>query len=123
MKTVYYYLYYRIYSLWKKMPGRDYAFSAMAALSLLLILNIATVIIYFRFLKNFSFQQVRIPVVLSIVLILAANYFIFVYEDKYIEIEKRFNNEVEKQKKLKSGAIIIYVFLTFVFLFWVLFNK
>lgn len=105
------------------MPGRDYAFSAMAALSLLLILNIATVIIYFRFLKNFSFQQVRIPVVLSIVLILAANYFIFVYEDKYIEIEKRFNNEVEKQKKLKSGAIIIYVFLTFVFLFWVLFNK
>lgn len=123
MKTVYYYLYYRIYSLWKKMPGRDYAFSAMAGLSLLLILNIATVIIYFRFLKNFSFQQVRIPVVLSIVLILAANYFIFVYEDKYIEIEKRFNNEVEKQKKLKSGAIIIYVFLTFVFLFWVLFNK
>ncbi len=123
MKTVYYYLYYRIYSLWKKMPGRDYAFSAMAALSLLLVFNIATVIVYFRLLKNFTYQQVKIPVILSVALILVANYFIFVYKDKYIEIEKRFINRIEKQKKLRSIAIISYVFLTFVFLFWVLFNK
>jgi cytochrome c biogenesis protein CcdA len=123
MKTAYYYLYYRIYSLWKKMPGRDYAFSAMTALSLLMIFNIATFIIYFRLLKYYSIQQVKIPVILSVVLILIVNYFIFIFKDKFLEIEKRFICESEKHKKLKSIPIIIYVFLTFIFLFWVLFNK
>ena len=104
------------------MPGRDHAFSAMSALSLLLIFNIATLLIYFKFFKKFASQQVKIPVILSVVLILIVNYFIFIYKDKYIEIEKRFINEIEKQKKLRSIAIITYVFLTFVFLFWVLFK-
>jgi hypothetical protein len=123
MKAAYYYLYYRIYSLWKKMPGRDYAFSAMTALSLLIVFNIAVLIVYFRLLKNYSFQQVKIPTILSTVLILVVNYFIFMYKDNYIEIEKSFINETQKQKKIRSIPILIYVFLTFIFLFWVLFNQ
>jgi len=123
MKTAYYYLYYRIYSLWKKMPGRDYEFSAMTALSLLIIFNISSLIAYFRLLKSYSFQQVKIPLIISAVLILVVNYFIFIYKDNYIEIEKSFINETQKQKKIRSIPVLIYVFLTFFFLFWVLYNK
>lgn len=105
------------------MPGSDHAFSAMAALSLLIIFNIATVIVNFKLFIDFSYQQVKIPVILSVVLILTINYLIFIYKSKYIEIEKRFLNEMRKHKQLRSIAILTYVFLTFIFLFWILFDR
>ena len=124
MKTIYYYLFYRIYSLWKKMPGRDHAFLAMVALSLLILYNFITIIGYLNFINSSNINKYKTPLIVFAILVIAINYFIFIFKNKYVTIEAEFINESEKQKFISSIVVLIYVFLTFVFLFWVLFfNK
>jgi len=123
MKTAYYYLYYRIYSLWKKMPGKDHAFSAMAAQSLLFLFNFISIIGYFRIIKSSNITMYKMPLIFFAIMVLVINYFIFIHKQRYEKIETLFIKENKKQKVIGSIIVIVYVFLTFVFLFWVLFNK
>jgi hypothetical protein len=113
----YYYLYYRIYSAWIKIKGSDHAFLAMVALSLLLMLNISTLILYFDLLNDMIYDDIRLPIILGVILVLVVNYFVFIYRNKYKKIKKLFMNETKRQKIIGSIIIITYILLTFVLLF------
>lgn len=102
------------------MKGNDHAFLAMVALSLLLMFNISTIVLYFDLLNNMVYQDLRLPIILGVILVLVVNYFVFIYRNKYKKIEKIFKNETKKQRIVGSIIIIIYTILTFVLLFSVL---
>jgi len=106
------------------MPGRDHAFLAMVALTLLILYNFISIIGYLNFINSSNIDKYKTPLIVFAIMVLAINYFIFIFKDKYVKIEAEFINESEKQKCISSIIVLIYVFLTFVILFWVLFfNK
>lgn len=105
------------------MPGNDNAFSAMAALSLLILFNIASIIGYFNLINILNLEKYKKSLIVFAIMVLVINYLIFIHKKKYEKIETKFINENKAQKKISSFITLIYVFLTFIFLFWVLFNK
>ena len=69
MKTAYYYLYYSIYTLWKKMPGKDHAFIAMAALCLLIGFNLISFMILLDQYYNITAEKGKNLIILIIIII------------------------------------------------------
>jgi hypothetical protein len=105
------------------MPGRDHAFSAMAAVSLLILFNIATIIGYFSLFNISNVEKYKIPLFVFAITVLVINYYVFIHKKKFEKIEAIFINESKEQKRTNSVIVIAYVLLTFIFLFWVLINK
>ena len=103
------------------MPGSDNAFSAMIALSLLILFNIATIIGYFKLINSSNIEKYKKLLIVFAIIVLVINYLIFINKKRYKKIETKFINESSKQKRNSSIVVIIYVLLTFIFLFWVLF--
>jgi len=112
MKTVYYYLYYRIYSLWKKMPGRDHAFSAMAALCLIIGYNLLSLMILIDSHYDIPINKGKNLVVFLVILLFVSNYFIFVHKERFKKIVERFKNESKNNKIASSIGIIFLVIFT-----------
>jgi hypothetical protein len=92
------------------MDGTDHAFKAMAALSLLLIWNFITIAIYFDFFDNID----KYTLIFTLISTLVMNYFVFIYNKKYLEIEVLFKNESKSQKKIGGGVILIYAIFSLV---------
>jgi hypothetical protein len=92
------------------MDGTDHAFKAMAALSLLLIWNFITIAIYFDFFDNID----KYTLIFTLISTLVMNYFVFIYNKKYLEIEVLFKNESKSQKTIGGGVILIYAIFSLV---------
>jgi hypothetical protein len=105
------------------MPGKDHAFSAMAALSLLILFNCATIIGYFQLLDNSNIEKYKIPLFLFAIFVLVINYSIFIHKKKFEKIKIKFAKATKKQQLIGSIGVIAYVFVTFFLLFLVLFYK
>lgn len=59
------------------MPGRDHAFLAMAALSLLILYNVLSMIIFLKLFAGFTYQQVKVPVIVGVFLFFNCKLFYF----------------------------------------------
>jgi hypothetical protein len=111
---LYYYVFYCIYRVWIKMDGTDHAFKAMAALSLILMWNFITIAIYFEVFDNID----KYTFVVTVIGILVINYFVFIHNKKYLEIEELFKNESKAQKKIGGLATLIYAIFSLVIMLW-----
>jgi len=105
------------------MRGTDNAFSAMTALSLLILFNIATLLGYFELIDDSNIEKFKKPLIVFAIMILVINYFIFIHKNRFEKIANKFVNETKEQKRNSSIIAIAYAILTFVFLFLVLFFK
>jgi formate hydrogenlyase subunit 3/multisubunit Na+/H+ antiporter MnhD subunit len=115
MKTAYYYLFYRIYVVWKKMPGKDRAFSAMTALCLIIGFNLVSLLILIDSHYDIPTNQGKAYILIMIISLFVANYFIFIFNERFKMIEEKFQNE-SKGKKIASSIGIIFLLLFTVFL-------
>ena len=118
IQKFYYYLYYRIYSTWKKNKSYDVAFTSAMVLSSLVLINIICVISLIRiFFLSITFITGKYIITILGLANVLINYFLFVHKNKFLKIEKRFQDETYNQKNARSVYIYLYVTLTFVFIF------
>jgi hypothetical protein len=114
----YYLLYYRIYKATSRTNKDVVEWTTMIALSLLVFLNLMTLLelIWPHILKGTN-KNISI---LGGLFVLATNYYIFIFKDKYLKIVKDYSNK----KKLNSffiGVItIIYIIGSIYFMLHVL---
>jgi len=112
MKTAYYYLYYRIYSFWKRMPGKDHAFSAMAALCLIICYNIVSLIILVDKYYDIPIKKGGNLIIVFVIILFVSNYFIFIHKARYKKIEGKFKNESKVNMLVSSVGTILFVLFT-----------
>ncbi len=116
--NLYYNTFYSIYRVWVKMDGSDHAFKAMAALSIIIIWNLTTLAAYIDIYQYTNYETLKIPAILAMVAILVINYFIFIHNKKYIEIEASFKDLPLSKKKRGSLGVLIYAILSLVVMLW-----
>jgi hypothetical protein len=109
--NIYHYLFYGIYSIWKKMPGKDHAFLSMLVLTTLWFLNAVNGIVIYERLTGKKFENTIVLILSIFFLFFSINYYLFVHNKKYIKIEENI-----KQKPLVF-KIITYIILLLLVLF------
>ena len=105
------------------MPGQDNAFTAMAALSLLILFNIATIVGYLKVFDSSNIKNFKAFIFSFAIMVLVINYLVFIHKKRYEKIETKFISESQKQRKARSFIVLTYILLTFILLLCVLFNN
>ena len=90
------------------MKGNDNSFSAMAALTLLLGFNILAIVNVTGLMEKYTYEQLKVPIILGGISLFVINYLIFLKDKKYLEIEKIFINESKRKKQIGNIIIILY---------------
>lgn len=114
IRNTYYYLYYWIYKMTYRTNRDIIEWSSMIALSVLLYLNITSLIILLIPKEVVITFKYEIFYVIGL-LLLIMNYFIFIKDRKYLRIVERFKTENKKYFYLKSISILAYIFLSVYF--------
>jgi len=94
------------------MPGRDHAFSAMAALCLIIGYNLLSLMILIDSHYDIPINKGKNLVVFLVILLFVSNYFIFVHKERFKKIVERFKNESKNNKIASSIGIIFLVIFT-----------
>ncbi len=120
LKTGYYYLFYKIHKFTSKLGKYDVAFSSITGLSGLQLFNIITIILSIPPLEKVFIVHYKLYIFFITLLFFIINYFLFVYKDKYLDIEKKYKNESKRQKSIGDFIVTTYIILSFVLLFKVI---
>ena len=123
MKNEYYRFFYRIYILWKKIPGREHAFLAMSAMSFIIGCNLVSLLIIIDKFYDISINHEKSIIIILIAFLFICNYFIFIHKERFIKIEEIFKDEKNINKIISSTMSTLYIILTFALLFVLLFYK
>ncbi|HEX8577109.1 MAG TPA: hypothetical protein VF677_12515 [Flavobacterium sp.] len=118
MKKAYEYIYYKIYKIARiteKSWGKEMAMPhwlALFIISIFLMLNSVLGLITYILLthKVPEFDKIYIIVVMCGFFI--GNYLLFIREDRYKKIIKKFDNESPKQKTIKTIFFWLYIVLS-----------
>ena len=122
IKFVYYYFFYKIHKFTGKLGKYDVAFSSITGLVGIQLVNIITFILSINFLKEYFLNHYKIYIFFITLFLFTVNYFLFIYNDKYIKIEGKFSNESLQQRIIINFIVTIYVILSFILLFIVINN-
>ena len=113
------YIYYKFYIWAQKINGKKSSpeYTAMFTTSFLFAMNIAVLVLVLIFIINKElinpiFTNKPVLYVFAIIVGLT-NYFLFVYDKRYLDIVKEFQKESEQRKKQGTIYIWLYIFLTF----------
>ncbi len=113
------YIYYKFFIWAQKISGKESSpeYTAMFTTSFLFGMNLAVVSLIIMFIINDSkidllFTNKPVLYVFAIVVGLA-NYFLFVYDKRYVDIVTEFKKGSEQVKKRGTIYIWLYIFLTF----------
>lgn len=117
MKTIYNYLFYKIYRLINRLGNYDVAFSAMMPFITLIYLNIITIMFFIKPINNINKANYKIVIIIIGVFLLVINYFFFIYKNKYKRLIKQFENETKRQQVLGSLLVSSYAILSFILFF------
>ena len=98
IKFVYYYFFYKIHKFTGKLGKYDVAFSSITGLVGIQLVNIITFILSINFLKEYFLNHYKIYIFFITLFLFTVNYFLFIYNDKYIKIEGKFSNESLQQR-------------------------
>lgn len=114
----YFYVFYKLSNLLNKKGNNKRG--PINALTLLVLIDIC-----FIYIKVFDISQSNAKeiykigiIIISISLFLINNY-LFLYNDRYREIQAKYSKEGIKQKKIGSILVIFYVIVTFGTLFFI----
>ena len=115
----YYYLYYRIYSFLKKTKNHDSALTASLSLSLLVVINLfkSFVNMFSAIIENFE-EEFIFLVLITLVLVMISNHYIFVHNKKYIKIQHTYSDESLLNKRIRGVIISIYIAFTILSFFY-----
>ena len=110
----YKYLYYRIYEWQLKRFGKgdNPEFTALLGNSLLLFTNLVTLVIFFEIITGRVFRIENSYAIIAMIIIIATNYYIFLYKNKFNTIISSFELESGLQKKSSTIWCLVYVTIT-----------
>lgn len=112
--NTYYYLFYWIYKMTYRTNKDIIEWSSMIALSVLLYLNITSLIIFLIPKEVVILYKYEVFYGIGL-LILIINFFIFIKDRKYLRIVERFKTENKNHFYIKSIFILAYIFLSVYF--------
>jgi hypothetical protein len=112
--NTYYYLFYWIYKMTYRTNKDIIEWSSMIALSVLLYLNITSLIIFLIPKEVVILYKYEVFYGIGL-LILIINFFIFIKDRKYLRIVERFKTENKNNFYIKSIFILAYIFLSVYF--------
>ena len=114
---LYYYIFYRILSLWRKIGKNDVVFSAMIAFTLFFWINIVTISSYFEIKNKYTYEDLKYIILVLILGMVFINYLLLVRNDRYkIKIE-RYSNETKHQQILGNVITTLCIIATYVWFF------
>lgn len=122
----YRYFFYRQYVFSKNLWDSEPAFSSMLIMSLTILFHTTFFLIIFANVLNieiidFLFLNKSPIVVIGLYgVFLIMGYFMFYYKSKWAHIIKEFEIESERSRILGKYLLLIYLFVTFLGLFWML---
>ncbi len=120
LKKGYYYLFYKIHKFTSNLGKYDVAFSSITGLSGLQMFNIITIILSMPSLEKVFIAHYKLYILFITLFFFIINYYLFVYKDKYLEINKKFEKESKQRKIIGDFVVATYVILSFVLLFKVI---
>lgn len=123
--TFFYYLFYKIFYMHSK-GEKDFsaAFLAMLTTSAVFFLNAIFVIGFLQ--KNNLIPVFRIThfcAILLLLILICLSYFLFVYKNKYKNIEMRFCNENSKNKIWGGIVVFLYCIVSFLLVVFIAIYK
>ena len=125
---MYNYIYYKLYKMAKRTEKqwpqsmRMPATIAMFSISILQLVNFAMIFVLLVYGIKVLPPSTLVPeqAIFTMVLIYIVNYFLFVRNKKFLQIEERFDKDSKATKRIKSLLVWLYIILTFVLFFVVL---
>lgn len=118
---LYYFIYYKLFKIasytekqWAKgvqMPE----WLALCSFVILIILNLVFLLMCLFKIFNFTIVLTKEMALISSAVIFGVNYFLLIYKKKYVEIEKKFDRESQKDRNIKSFLFWLYLLLSFGF--------
>lgn len=125
MKDMFDHLFYRFY-WWNLNVVKERQlpiFSSFLGVSIFKVLNISTLIFTFLLLcvKGNSVYPKWLHALMMLAMLIV-DYFIYIHKGQYKEIIERSKNLEKEKLRKKDIIIIVYMILTFVLLFWVIFE-
>ncbi len=125
MMIFYKYIFYRIFSIYRKKHDKDESsYTAMIFVNLFMFMNIFVV---GGLLNNFNllpvFFKSKIQVVIFIIVLLIVNYFIFLHKIKYDVFCDEFERKTNSKSKQNGWLIVLYFIISTSLLFAVPFIK
>lgn len=116
--TAYKYFFYRTYKWQLKLGDKNIPqVTAILVNSILLFLNLLTVIIWFQIMTGYKIQIENLYAITGTSLILLINYFIFLYNNKFKRIIAEFDSETELQSARRGTLCLVYEIGTFLSFF------
>lgn len=115
---VYKYVYYWIFKFLMRFGDYELPFKVAGALSILVMINF--VFIYDNVLPITPENTdgiYKYTLIGAFLFILIFNYFMFVHEDRYLNVLEQFKNESDRSRLVGRMAVIAYAMLTFVSIF------
>ena len=121
IKTVYYYLFYKIYKFWEKADIRWWSdWKASLTMDILIVFMIMSIETFYRVLINPYMQHLSNGVYIVLTLAVAImNYFIFDHSDRWKVIIERFDRLPKRTNRI--GGWIVFGFIMLV-LFCLIFS-
>ena len=114
---LYEYLFYKIYCGLRNLGNWELADSTVFVLSIFIGLNINVIcFLVFPISENFL-EENKVSFFIFYASIIVLNYFFFLRNKKYLEIEKRFKRESRKQKLIGDIVVSVYAVATIVSIF------
>ena len=125
---MYYYIFYRLYKMAQKTEKqwspnmRTPVAVAFFSIAILQFINLLTLFVILKhgIQLDISIELSKEKVILVGIVILLINYYIFIRNKNFSNIETRFDEDSSKSKNLKKMLFWIYIVLTFVLFFTVL---
>lgn len=117
LMRLYEYLFYKIYCGLRNLGNWELADSTVFVLSIFIGLNINVIcFLVFPISENFL-EENKVSFFIFYASIIVFNYFFFLRNKKYLEIEKRFKKESRKQKLIGDIVVSVYAVATVVSIF------
>lgn len=110
----YKYIFYRIFSLYRKKNDIDESsYTAMIFVNLLMFMNVFFIV---GILNNFKllpiFFRSKTQVIIFIIVLLFINYFIFLRKKKYERFCDKFERKANSKSKEKGWLIVLYFIIS-----------
>lgn len=106
---LYYYLFYRVLCLWKKLGNYDVEFKAMIVFCFILLMSVITLLSYWNLFTKINFIKHKFDYVIAVLSYILVNYWLLIYKDKYKDKIKQFENE--SKKHMLIGNILTSIVL------------
>lgn len=114
---LYYYLFYRVLCLWKKLGDYDVTFKAMIAFCFILLMSVITFLSYWNVFINIQYEEHKLYYIVAVIGYILINYWLLIYNDRYKDKIKQFENESKKHMLIGDVLTSIVIICAIIWFF------